>query len=147
MGKSGPPDLSSRELGADRDHLLFILDVFRILRDADLMGESTPLIWRALGDRLELNMLCSDMFAWACADCEEITPDDVPLLRRTLADLRALNDHSEVWLGELFAARKREMRPMNAWFRARAKAGDLSDAERELFEAAGPERESTWLAP
>lgn len=131
----------------DEEYIAYVNELFRILRDADLMGESTPLIWTFDGDHVIFHVMCSDMFFWASADAEVITLDDMPLLRQTLNDLRAVGDYSEVWLGELFCCRKRGMRPMNAWFKLRAKSNDLGEGAWMLFEAAGPERESTWQAP
>jgi hypothetical protein len=94
--------------------------------------------WRAFAN-------CSDLFHWATADAEEVRPEDVPLLRQTLTDLKAIEkDNAEsvatAWLPELYAARKRGMRPQGAFYA-------VGDIQREplalvaLFDAAGPERD------
>lgn len=131
------------------DELVYIRTVLAILADAELMGQDTPVPWRVGPDSVRFSVMCSDMFAWACADAETIEPGaDIDLLMDRLNDLRALeDDYEEVWLGELFCCRKRGMRPMNAWFKLRAKSNDLGEGAWALFEAAGPERESTWHAP
>ena len=69
------------------------------------------------------SMACSDTFAWGCADAETIMAEDIPLLRQTLVDLKAVGDYSEMWLGPLFCARKRDMRPMNRWMKGHAREG------------------------
>ena len=93
------------------------------------------LMWRVdmkSSDRdVRLLALCNDFFHYAAADCEEITAADVPLLESCLADLRETGD--EHYLAELFAARKRRLRPLKA-------AGkDMGEATRALFDAAGTE--------
>jgi hypothetical protein len=129
----------------DSEHLAYITELFQILRDADLMVDSTPLIWSKDGNgRMTFAMVCSDTFAWGCADAEEIALEDLPMLRGCLDDLKAAGDYSEVWLAELYCARKRGMRPMNRWMQVhQAELG----AAAALIEAAGPERESMFGAP
>lgn len=67
-------------------------------------------------------------------------PDDLPLLHQCLADLREADD--ETLLPELYAARKRGLRPMRLWLygggRHKAVPGEKA---LPLFEAAGPERD------
>lgn len=129
-------------------HLDYVTELFRILREADLMGESTPLIWQVDQEgRLRFSMLCSDTFAWGCADAEEVTRKDLPLLRECLADLKAVKDYGELWLSVLYCCRKREMRPMNAWVEKVPRADGMPQAVLDLILAAGPERESTFMAP
>lgn len=92
--------------------------------------------------------MCSDWFWWGTADCEEIAPDDVPLLRACLGDLLSVerdagpegdrNDRvATAYLPQLFASRKREMRPMRCVYEDKNAIGPLLAA---LFDAAGPER-------
>lgn len=97
--------------------------------------------------------MCSDTFMWGCADCEDIElPGDLKSLQQALDDSRAvekanLNEEGKQvcfvdWV-TLWCCRKRGMRPMNAWL----KRDRLHPAERALFEAAGPPRESEFGAP
>lgn len=97
--------------------------------------------------------MCSDTFAWGCADCEDIElPGDLDSLRQTLDDARAvernnpgIDGHQDVFVDwvTLWCCRKRGMRPMNAWMKKVAK----HPAEIDLFEATGPPRESVFGAP
>ena len=56
---------------------------------------------------------CSDTFLWATAECEQIRPEDMALLRRCDSDLRRAG--AEDYLAVLFASRKRGTRPMSLW--------------------------------
>jgi hypothetical protein len=137
--------MDQREKAAHLDH---VTEVFRILREADLMLDSCPLLWHVDDDgRLQLAVNCSDTFAWGCADCESIGPDDVPLLRQCLADLKAADGCGEIWLAELYCCRKRAMRPMNVWIKRVPPRDDMPQCVLDLILAAGPDRESTFTAP
>lgn len=74
------------------------------------------LFWRTGDDgRIFLFVDCSDFFAYASAESEAIHVVDMPLLEMCYEDIKALNDPlSEIYLPELFAARKRNMAPMPA---------------------------------
>lgn len=131
----------------DTEHLQYVLDVLAVTAEAELVFEDAPFLWHVKDGRAVFYMACSDAFAWGCADGEEIASDDIPLLRQTLTDLKAAGDYSEMWLGPLFCARKRGMRPMNRWMKVMREKEGLGDAAYELFCTAGPERESVWMAP
>lgn len=122
-------------------------EVLSALQEAGLMGEDTPVMWHVVGHDVTFYMMCSDTFAWGCADAEQIEPDDIYLLRQTIADLRAAGAGGVVWAGILFCARKRGMRPMNRWLKREREREDMTDAVYNLFCATGPERESVFGAP
>lgn len=76
---------------------------------------------------LEFAILCNDVFFWGCADAEEITEDDLALLKDSVND-------AGVFGTLLFCARKRKMRPQGAMYK-------FIDKEYwSLFDEAGPER-------
>lgn len=89
------------------------------------------LMWRV--DRTDgsydvrMHANCSDLFFWATADCEEILPADFPLLVQTLQDLEAVGCAYN--LPELFAARKRKLRPQAPCYK------HFEDAVKPLFDA------------
>lgn len=112
-------------------HMEAVLACFGFPDGADLHD---GLMIRSDDGHVQLLVQCNDVFWWATADCEEVTPDDLPLLRQTLADLRAVD--CTWYLGELFVARKRGMRPQRPWLECET-VPDVS----ALFLAAGPERE------
>lgn len=94
------------------------------------------LFWRVLDNplRLAFYVSVSDTFYYACADCEEITSDDIALLWECHNDLHALGTLPLcLWLGTLFVARKRHMRPMHQMLGS-------DNVAAELFKACGPER-------
>lgn len=122
---------------AQLDYLQAVLGVFH---RAD---SYQSLMWRPTDDGFRFFAMCSDTFAWGTADCERIEPADVPLLERCLNDLKAADPVlGECDLPELFAARKRGMRPMRLFLWPKHGRKDEGwPAVRELFLAAGPERD------
>lgn len=129
------------------EHLQFILELLTITRDADLIYQECPFLWRVADGRAVFSMACSDTFAWGCADAETIEPGDLPLLRDCLTELRGAGKYEEMWLGVYFCARKRGMRPMNRWMKDMREKEGMAEAVHALFCAAGPERDSVWAAP
>lgn len=80
---------------------------------------------------------CNDLFAWACADAEEITLEDIPALKKAEKDCHAIDFYDSI---SLFCCRKRKMRPQKAWFRYFVREKN-KDAVIKLFEECGPERD------
>jgi len=105
-----------------------------ILAVYDACDERDGLTWRVDQGEVTFLAVCSDCFWWATADVEPIAAEDIPLLQRTASELK---DMDQMWLSELFAARKRGMRPMRATY----KSPHMSDKLRALFDACGPERD------
>lgn len=79
-------------------------------------------------DSITLAVNCSDTFYWGCSDSEDITFDEIP-------DLAACRELSPVHGGELWCARKRNMRPQTASYKE-----CYPIDEWHLFDAAGPVR-------
>lgn len=71
------------------------------------------LFWRVDAGTLEMFVTCSDFFTWACADAEPIeTEQDVAALEQARLDLiQATGDRYPLWIGELYAARRRRQPP------------------------------------
>lgn len=111
-----------------------VLELLRIYDEADVHGQ---LWWRVHGDSVSFAVNCSDTFAWGTADAEDVTAADLALLRRCLDDLCPFGE--EYLLGELYAARKRGMRPMRLWLDSPSIVS--TGGARDLFLAAGPERD------
>jgi hypothetical protein len=114
------------------------------------------LFWRGSGPNgidgpIVFSASCSDFFWWGTADVEEITYTDVPALEQALLDLKAVTDYPTTFTGqggpltydwthlagELYAARKRQMRPQGA-----AYSKDWPPAIIALFDACGPVRDT-----
>lgn len=119
--------------------------LIRVLAIWEQCDISDGITWRVTDQDVEVFAICNDVFYWATADLEEITEADILLLAQCASDLRAVD--AEYYLGELFATRKRGMRPQFPWGRtyvreAQKYEGDsLPAAVRALFDAAGPERD------
>jgi hypothetical protein len=83
---------------------------------------------------IKLYAQCNDLFVWASADFEEIKPEDLPLLQQCLIDLQYFE--AEYYLGLLFAARKRKMRPRPTFH------PEIPQIQA-FFDICGPEREES----
>lgn len=78
---------------------------------------------------------CNDFFAWGCADCEEITPANIHLLREAIAECEAVPEYEGVgWIALLFCAKSRGMRPQGCCYPKKSVLWPL-------FDACGPKRE------
>lgn len=72
---------------------------------------------------------CSDTFYWGCSDFEEVELTE-------LNELLSCYEIAKDWGGDLFACRKREMRPQGACYTKR-----FPEELHHLFDACGPERD------
>lgn len=116
-------------------------EVLRIFALADCRDE---LFWTAQPEKgMKFFAQCSDVFWWATADLEEITEEDLSLLKQCYQDLKPIDMRH--YLPELYAARKRGLRPQGAWYGVAARIDHEGLAE--LFDAAGPPREADILNP
>lgn len=88
----------------------------------DVDGEGEITFW----------VICNDAFWWACADGEDVTPDNIHLMVEAKEEL---GDEFEHAAPLLFVCKVREMRPQGAVY-------DHIDKEVwHLFDACGPKRE------
>lgn len=78
--------------------------------------------------KLCFSINCNDLFAWACADSEEFTEEDLPDLKKAYEDSPKNGDI-------LWACRKREMRPQKPYYKY------FSKEEKKLFDACGEPRD------
>ncbi|HEX7069877.1 MAG TPA: hypothetical protein VF190_03680 [Rhodothermales bacterium] len=121
---------------------------FRMLDDADLHD---GFWWRANEPQYEpfkILINCNDLFYWACADCEEVTPENLDALEQALRDVRDVKTAIEpefISMREalqLFCCRVRGMRPQGAWY------DGFPPPLAALFDAAGPNRDGErWNTP
>lgn len=135
------------------EELAFIRRVLRVFEQADAQSE---LYWRFDIDypgQLSLLAMCNDLFWWATADCEEITPENIEILEQTFLDLKEIEskptyklpDESRPskfrpiypmsYISELFSARSRKMRPQQPCYKT------MSPDIAVLFDACGPVRD------
>jgi hypothetical protein len=85
---------------------------------------------------------CNDVFCWGTSDCEDLTPERLPLLGKALDDCAAaLGGDADAekkgwpWGIDLFVARLRGERPQGA-------AYPTDQRLWPLFDACGPERKT-----
>lgn len=140
----------------------FVISVLEMASNADVHGE---LIWNVTDDikgKVHFSLMCSDTFAWGTADAEDIeNKEDLRLFEECREDLKAISAGAEGYVCELYAARRRGMRPMRLWLslllegnyqrpdprtpevieRWNAKYSKDHAKIHELFLATGPERD------
>jgi hypothetical protein len=110
------------------DFTMRVLDIF-----ADIDAHS-ELFWRAEGDEMRFFVICNDVFAWALADAEPLTPENIHVLEGALADLRAIREGAEDEAPLLFCARSKGLRPQGAMY------AHIAPDCWALFDACGPPR-------
>lgn len=111
------------------------VEILAVFEQADDYESLSWRVTKSPDDSYEMRLFanCSDLFFWATADCEEVEFADLGLLNATLADLRELN--CEYLLPELFACRKRKLRPQAPAYK------NYDVAVRALFDACCTEEE------
>lgn len=116
----------------------FETEVLRIIADNDV---HSFLFWRVENNgQIKFYIVCNDLFAWALADLQELTPENLPELKQALQDIHTLAPDHDIEGMDLFCARQRKMRPQGA---AYPKNKDLWP----LFDACGPERDINTANP
>ena len=82
----------------------FVQRVLTLLAKHDAHGD---VFWWTEDTMAPITFLvnCNDLFYWACADCEPLTPENIDELER------AYEEVGHMYASELFCARVRKMRP------------------------------------
>ena len=94
--------------------------------------------WRCDGEYSPITFLvnCNDLFYWAQADCEELTIENLPILKKSINDCEKIDPVCGALHGcDLFCCRVRKMRPQQPAYPKR------SEGLYVLFDACGPERD------
>jgi len=132
----------------DTETLAFIRSVLFLTRKHDIEDDLRWLV-EENGD-IKFYVICSDTFAWGCADAEDITPENLPVFEQVCNECEALDangaddiDHkfAILYAAQLFAARVRGMRPQGACYKSYPKR------MWHLFNACGPERLLNLINP
>lgn len=126
------------ELRKTQQQLQFLHDLISSTQAADITSE---LLWYTRDGRINVAANVSDVFAWGGSDCEDITPENLPVFQQAIADLRAIHPFDQLYAPELFAARLRGMRPQGAAYPKER------TATQALFNACGPARETGFGNP
>ncbi len=116
----------------------FMLDVLRLF-SLDETDCYSMLFWRCKeAGGVEFFVIVNDVFWWATADLEPIMPKDLPVIRQAIEDVRRVagSNAGMCEAFELWAARKRKMRPQQP-------AYPQDERLRALFDECGPERAPT----
>lgn len=113
-----------------------VLKLIDAISEFDLDGN---IFWNRsnmTGNEDGLFINCNDCYAWACADAEPLTVEDIPELRKAYEDV--VDDYDGFLL---FISRKRKMRPQGAMY------AHIDRKFWPLFDACGPARESGFGNP
>jgi hypothetical protein len=112
---------------------------FRVLEMFDQADVREVLYWSVNDGVVRFWVICNDMFAWGCADAEDITDEDLPALEQAFTDAKEVGEVAE--FPTLYAARRRGMRPQGAMYKC------LPEVAWPLYDAAGPHRERSLMNP
>lgn len=113
-------------------------DVIPILATIASIEAWEELWWRTDEEYAPITLLikCNDLFHPATADDEEITIDNLKVLKQAIADVQEVDsDYGDIYATTLFACRVRGMRPQGPAY-PKCKGRALW----HLFDACGPER-------
>lgn len=92
--------------------------------------------WRGMDGKPTAFVNCSDLFDWGSADCEEVTPENFPMLVQAIEDAEKAVKYGGIRGDDLFCARVRGCRPQGAAYTF------IRPELWPLFDACGPERET-----
>ena len=93
-----------------------IYEIVKLVSDYDVSLNSYFVFKNAAGEPF-LSVNCNDTFYYACADSEDVTVENFPLLKQTYADCKAADpDFGWIYADLVFAARCRKYRPLQGSF-------------------------------
>lgn len=78
---------------------------------------------------------CDDLFAWATADDERVTQENIHVLEQAVVDIQTVTPDDLSLADLLFCCRVRGLRPQRPYY------DFIPEALRPLFDACGPARE------
>lgn len=117
----------NNEVGA-----IFAVSVMKIFSECHAQ---TGLCYHVSDDEISLSAECGDIFEWSMADSEPIeTFGDVVLLQTCANRLKLHAKYETYYVGYLYAAHKREMRPQGPAYTG------MSSTLESMFDVCGPER-------
>ena len=90
--------------------------IHRILCLTWAEGYESAIMFRPDEDNVTVtaHVILNDIFGWACADAEDITPENVGEFEKALAEVKAVSEDGCHTLGDaaiLFACRMRKLKP------------------------------------
>lgn len=92
-------------------------------------------------NKFRITVNCNDLFEWATADCEELTPENLDSYIQTIEDAQKVYKYGHIWADSIWACRQRKMRPQGACYK------HYPIELWPLFDECGPERETNFFNP
>lgn len=141
-------DNSSIDSNVDTKYLTPLDVLIRVLMAVAKADAHDLIWWRNYGEYsgavdpapIAIFAVCSDVFEWATADCEQITESNIECFEKSLQDVLETSGGDPTWGAALFAARVRGMRPQGASYPTDRRLWPL-------FDWCGPERQLDALNP
>lgn len=118
------------------EQLKFLTEFFQITYDYDAQD---MFWWKIDNNQVRIFVNCNDLFWWATGDNEEVTPNNINLLRNSFEECRKIGH--QFYGDSYFACRVRQMRPMDVML------NKMKPELKALFESVGPKRENNMCNP
>jgi hypothetical protein len=124
--------------------LEFVCRVLSIFNGFDGLSND-DVWWRTDTEYAPITLMvnCNDLFFWGCSDCEEVTPENIELLEKTVKEVHDLTG-TDRYADALFVCRVRRMRPQGACYDERYIGPETL---WPLYDACGPERKTDFGNP
>lgn len=115
--------------------------VFKWLAMAQKWEMQDDFWWRCDNEYAPVTIFvnCGDLFYWATADHEELTPENIDIYNQSMVDADAAYKFGHCYAFSLFCARVRKMRPQGACYK------NYPKELWPLLDACGPPREKDNL--
>lgn len=109
-----------------------ILTILSFISENDLIGD---VYWRCDDEYAPITFWinCNDLMAWGSSDGEDLTIENLSVLRQSIDDIETIDKVGFIYGPSLFVCRMRKQRPQGA-------AYPKEESLWPLFDACGPER-------
>lgn len=117
-----------------------LLEIMAVVAEAD---GTDCISWRCDGEYAPISFWinCNDLFWWGTADGEDLTYEQLPILKQAIVDCKAIKAYA-FWAFTLYCCRVRKMRPQGCCYPGATPEGVKEEYEElaRLFDTCGPER-------
>ncbi len=109
----------------------FMIDVLKTIYEADLHDY---LYYVVKDNKVIFNINCNDLFYWATGDAQDLTIENLSILKQSIDELKKISIYSLYEAPDLFCCKVRKMRPQKPYYKY------IKEDVHHLFDACGPER-------
>ena len=117
--------------------------LLEIVGNEDYCMNMSDFWWRTDTEYAPITMFvnCNDFFWWGCADCEDVTAENIHLLEEVAKECEEIQEYSSEHAPLIFCARVRGERPQGAYY------DYFPKSLWPLLDACGEERETGFGNP